>query len=181
MQETYLNAYTLRGLDHFNAGKLDEAFSDFETAMTFPVERFGRSRWAQFHYLIGTVLEEKGETNAAQSYYQNTLNINVPRSGSGREYLFYHGLALQKTGKSREAEKLFQDMLNMARNESESAFFRQFEAGLSRDMQRASNHYLAGLAFEGLGESKKAKAEFTSALELDPGHVWSRVHLELLE
>jgi len=181
MQETYLNAYTLRGLDYFNAGKLDEALRDFEKAKTFPVERFGRSRWAQFHYLLGTVLEKKGETAAARSYYQNALNINVPRSGSDREYLFYHGLSLQKTGKSLEAEQLFQEMLNMARSESESAFFRQFEAGLSRDMQMASNHYLAGLAYEGLGESKKAQAEFASALELDPGHVWSRVHLELLE
>ncbi|KPK84726.1 MAG: hypothetical protein AMS27_09210 [Bacteroides sp. SM23_62_1] len=180
-QEAFLNAYTLRGLDHFNAGSLEAARSDFETAMAYPVERFGRSRWAQLHYFMGMVLEATGEKVAAQSSCQNTLNVSVSRSSSDREYLYYHGLALQKTGKSHEAEELFQEMLNMARSESESGFFRQFEAGLSRDMQMASNHYLAGLAYEGLGEIKKAKQEFASAVELDPGHVWSKVHLELLE
>ncbi|MQY79533.1 MAG: tetratricopeptide repeat protein, partial [Bacteroidetes bacterium] len=55
-----------------------------------------------------------------------------------------------------------------------------FETGQSRDMQMAANHYLTGLAYEGLGQIKKAKEEFASALKLDPGHIWSKVHLESL-
>ena len=45
-------------------------------------------------------------------------------------------------------------------------------------MRKALNHYLAGLAYEGMGETEKAKTEFTRAIDLDPGHLWSRVHLE---
>ena len=47
-------------------------------------------------------------------------------------------------------------------------------------MQIAENHYLTGLAYEGLGQNKKARKEFANALKLNPGHVWSKVHLESL-
>lgn len=180
MQDTYLNAFSLRGLENFNTGKLAEALKDFETAMAFPVGRWGRSRWAQFHYLIGTVYEAQKESDKAQTSYQNTLDIDVQSGGQDQEFMFYHGLALNKIGKSKEAKKIFEDMLDRAQSESGSAFFRQFETGQSRDMQMAANHYLTGLAYEGLGQIKKAKEEFASALKLDPGHIWSKVHLESL-
>ncbi len=180
MQDTYLNAFILRGSERFNAGKFAKALEDFETAMAFPIGRWGRSRWAQFHYLIGTVYEAQNEPTRAQTAFQNTLDIDVQRGGQDQEFRFYHGLALHKMGKLKEAKKIFEDMLNRAQSESGSAFFRQFEAGQSRDMQMAENHYLTGLAYEGLGQNKKARKEFASALKLNPGHVWSRVHLESL-
>ena len=180
MQDTYLNAFSLRALQNFNTGKLAEALKDFKTAMAFPIGRWGRSRWAQFHYLIGTVYEAQKESAKAQTSYQNTLDIDVQSGGRVQEFMFYHGLALNKMGKSKEAKKIFEDMLDRAQSESGSAFFRQFEAGQSRDMQMAANHYLTGLAYEGLGQIKKATQEFASALKLNPGHVWSKVHLESL-
>jgi len=60
-------------------------------------------------------------------------------------------------------------------------FFRQFEGGGSADSRLARNHYLAGLAYKGLGKTEKAKAEFTEAIALDPGHIRSKVHLDSLE
>jgi len=47
-------------------------------------------------------------------------------------------------------------------------------------MQMAANHYLTGLAYEGLGKINKARKEFANALKLDSGHLWSKVHLESL-
>ena len=70
--------------------------------------------------------------------------------------------------------------LDLALRQNESAFFTQFEGGRSRDMRLADNHYLAGLAYQGLGQLDEAKAEFIQALELDPGHVWARQHLASL-
>jgi Flp pilus assembly protein TadD len=50
----------------------------------------------------------------------------------------------------------------------------------SRNLQKARDHYLSGLAYEGLGEKDKARTEYASALELNPGHIWSKVHLDSL-
>jgi tetratricopeptide (TPR) repeat protein len=180
MQDTYLNAYVLRGLKYFNQGQYQKAQQDFEQALNYPVERFGRSRWAQFHYLIGTVHEAQGESEQAKKAYEQTLTVALERRGSDRQYLYYHGMAYKKLGKSDEAAQLFQEMLEMTQQESESAFFIQFEAGLSRDMRVADNHYLAGLAYQGLDQTEKAQAEFAKALELNPGHVWAKQHLTSL-
>ena len=181
MQDTYLNAYVLRGILAYNQGQYDTAIKDFEQALNYPVERFGRSRWAQFHYLIGTVYEATGESEKAKNAYEQTLTIALENRGSDRQYLYYHGQAYKKLGKSAESEKVFQEMLDMTQRQSESTFFRQFEGGGSQDSRLADNHYLAGLANQGLGQTKAAREEFTKALELDPGHVWAKQHLAMLE
>jgi len=40
---------------------------------------------------------------------------------------------------------------------------------------------LSGLAYKGLGEKEKARADFAEAIKLDPGRIWSKVHLDSLE
>jgi tetratricopeptide (TPR) repeat protein len=177
MQDTYLNSYTLRGLEYFNKGNYDLALKDFETALAYPIGRWGRSRWAQFHYLIGVLYETRVEKEKAKESYQKCLDVTVDRREDDQEFNFYHGLALIKTGKNSDAKKLFEDMLTNAQSKDGNTFFRQFEGGLSKDRQLAVNHYLAGLAYEGLGQKEKAKTEYTKALVLDPGHVWSKNHL----
>ena len=180
MQDTYLSAYTLRGLKYLHDGKYETALKDFQTAADYPMGRFGRSRWAQFYYLIGLANDKLGNSEKAKEAYQKCIDTNVGEWGFDQEYDFYRGLALSKTGKNDEAKALFEKMLANAQSRDNNVFFRQFEGGLSRDGQLAANHYLTGLAYEGLGEKEKAKTEFTKALELDPGHVWSKEHLREL-
>jgi len=181
LQDTYLNAFTLRGLGYLNTGKLSKAEADFETAMAFPVGRWGRSRWAQFHYLMGTVYEAQKEVDKAKASFQKALEVDVFTRGPDQAFEFYHGLALEKMGKLKDAKKVFQMMLERAQSTGGSAFFRQFEVGQSRDMQMAANHYLTGLAYEGLGKIKKARKAYSNSLQLNPGHVWSKIHLKALE
>ena len=180
-QDTYLNAFTLRGLKYFNQGKYELALKDFKTALDYPVGRFGRARWAQFHYLIGAVYEALGENGKAKESFQNCLDVDVPERGRDLEFTFYHGLALKKLNKSEKARDVFNEMLSSAQSRSNDTFFRQFERGLSQDRQRAANHYLAGLAYKGLGKNNEAKQEFEKVRELDPGHVWGRYHLSSLK
>ena len=180
MQDTYLNAFTLRGLDYFNKGENNLAQADFEKALSYPVGRFGRSRWAQFHYLLGNVYEILEQDSKANDSYLQCINTPVDDNGLDQEYNYYRGLALIKTNKTEEANSIFEKMLTNAQSEESNTFFRQFEGGLSKDRIIAANHYLAGLAYEGLGQMENAKTEYNTALELDPGHVWSKNHLSSL-
>ena len=177
MQDTYLDAYTLRGLKYFADKKFDKALKDFEAALAYPLDRWGRSRLAQFNYLMAAYFEADGNNQKAKEYYQNCIDAVVDKRGEDEEFNFYRGLSLKKLGKDSESKKLFEEMLSNAQSEKDDAFFRQFEGGLTKDQQAASKHYLAGLAFEGMGQKDKAKTEFSKALELNPGHVWSKYHL----
>ncbi len=180
MQDTYLNAFTLRGLKYFNQGKYELALKDFQTALGYPVGRWGRSRWAQFHYLIGMVQEALEESEKAETAFKKSIAVNVSKIGPDHEFLFYQGLALKKTGKSKKARNIFNDLLKSARSQEKGNFFRQFEGGRSQDQRMASNHYLAGLAYKGLNDKDKAKKEFSMVIRYDPSHVWSKYHLSSL-
>jgi tetratricopeptide (TPR) repeat protein len=178
MQEAYLNTYVLRGLHWFDKGDYQKALQDYQSALAYPMERFGRSRIAQFQYLIGTAYEALGDTKKAKAQYQKTLDTNV--GDRDQEYVFYHGQALKKLNRADEARKTFEDMLAAARKNSGDDFFRQFEGGRSRDMQMAANHYVAGLALLGLDDAVQAKTELEQALALDPGHVWAKRYLGVI-
>lgn len=182
MRNAYLNAYTLRGLEYIKRAKFDKALSDIESALAYPIGLSGRSRYAQFNYLLGVIYKKSGDRKKADAFFQKAMDINIEGRGSDREYIYYHGLSLQELGKSDEAKQLFLNMLNGALNKKDgSTFFTQFEGGQSSDLQRATNHYITGLAYEGLGEKEKAKTEFTETLKINPSHIWSRIHLDSLK
>ena len=140
MQDTYLNAFTLRGMNHLNSGNFQDAISDFTTALNYPVGRFGRSRWAQFNFLMGGTYDELGEKEKAEDYYRHSINTSVRERGSDQQYMYYRGLALQRMGDKKAAESIFNKMLENATNETGRDFFTQFEGGLSMDYIKASDH-----------------------------------------
>jgi tetratricopeptide (TPR) repeat protein len=175
LQEACLNAYVLRGLQRFSKGDYQKALQDYQCAQDYPMERFGRSRIAQFQYLIGTAYEALGDAKQAKAQYQKTLDTNVGERDW--EYAYYQGLALNKMDRADEARKKFEGMLAAARSDSGDDFFRQFEGRRSRGSQVAGSHYVAGLALLGLNNAAQAKAELEQALVQDPGNVWARKYL----
>ncbi len=179
MQDTFLNSFVMRGLEHFRAGRYNEALRDYRTALAYPVGRWGRSRWAQFYYLAGAAYDAMGRAGEAKENFEKALAVDI--ADRDNEYVYYHGMALKKLKREDEAGKVFTEQLSRAQQETGSEFFRQFEAGLSRDSRIAANHYQVGLAYEGMGRKKQAGEEFSKALELDPGQVWSKIHLQFLD
>ncbi len=181
LQNAYLNAYTLRGLESLKKGKYDKALSDIEKAQAYPVGLVGRGRTAQFNYLIGIIYKKTGKTMEANDLFQKTLDVIISKEGADREFLYYQGLALKEIGKTEESRQLFQKMLDdVLGKEGDNVFFTQFEGGQSGEVRVALNHYLAGLAYEGLGDKVKAKSEYAETLKINPGHIWSKVHMESL-
>jgi len=185
---TYIKAFTLRGMEYLKRGKYNEALRDFEILLAYP-RKPPHGYSAQLYYMKGLVYEGLGKPEIAETFFQKTLSVEIlaRRGPFYREYVYYHGLALIKLGKPDEARKVFLTMLDDTQKEKEAIlFFTQFERGPSRDDQIAHNHYLTGLAYKGLGDFEKAKAEFNSALQITlsdvwfNSHIWSKVHLDSL-
>jgi tetratricopeptide (TPR) repeat protein len=177
MQDTYLSAHTLRSMEYLDSESLSKAEASFKKIIDYPVGRFGRSRWAQFNYLLGITYDKIGDKDKANDYFKKAIAMNIPLRGADTEYIYYQGLALKSTGQKKASIDLFTKMLTYAKGTDTSTFFTQFEGGQSEDYQAATKHYLAGLAFEGMGEAEKANAEFEKTLTFNPSHVWARVHL----
>ncbi len=179
MQNAYLNAYTLRSLYHIKKQEFDKALKDIESALAYPIRLVGRARHAQFLYIMSVIYKKSGDQEKAYDFLHKTLNINIEEDGSFREYLYYKGLALNDLRKTDEAKQLFLNMLKDAldKKEDRSIFFTIFEAAQTHEEKIAMDHYLAGLAYEGLGEIEKARTEFSEVLKMNPGHIWSKSHL----
>lgn len=181
LQNAYLNAFTLRGLESLKKGKYEKALKDIETAQAYPVGLVGRGRTVQFNYLIAMIYKRTGRAIEANDLLNKTMNAVINSEGADREYLYYQGLAMKESGKSEESRQLFQKMLDDVQNkDGGNSFFTQFEGGQTRESRVALNHYLAGLAYEGLGDKARAKAEYSETLKINPGHIWSKVHMESL-
>lgn len=179
MQDDYLNSYTLMAMESISKLKYDKALKDIESALNYPIGLYGRSRYAQLYYLAGVVYQKKGDMLKANDYFRKTIEVNTERD-SDREYDYYKGMALTALNNGSEAKPMFQKMLDSLNKEGNN-FFTQFEGGTQNmDAQRAADHYLAGLAYKGLGDKKKAADEFRRALILNPSHIWSKIHLNTL-
>ena len=88
-QNAYLDAHTLRGMKHFENGNYNEALKDFETDLNYPLGIYGRSRIAQFNYLMGITYEKLGDARKAEAFFKNTLSTNVEegRSSDRESYI----------------------------------------------------------------------------------------------
>jgi tetratricopeptide (TPR) repeat protein len=127
------------------------------------------------------IFKKTGKTAEANDLFKKTIDVIISKEGADREYLYYQGLALKETGQTEESKQLFRKMLDdVLSKEGDNTFFTQFEGGQTGEARIALNHYLAGLAYEGLGDKVRAKAEYTETLKINPGHIWSKVHIESL-
>ncbi len=185
MQNAYLDSYTLRAIGFINSKKYDKALKDINDALAYPIGLYGRARYAQLYYLAGEINKKLGNSEKANDYFQKTLDVEMAegrRGNSDREYNYYKGLAFRELGNSDEAMKLFREMLDNALNSDggRGAFFTQFEGGRSSYLANATNHYIAGLAYAGMGDKENAGKEFSEALKINPAHIWSRTYLENL-
>jgi tetratricopeptide (TPR) repeat protein len=180
-QSAYLNAYTLRGMNYFNAGKYEKALADFLTASKFPVV-YGRNRFAQLYYLLGIAYEKTGNKSEAKANFEKTIkavnSVSSGRLSSEGENLYYKGMAYKKLGETEKANAEFDILLKYSNEKREAnSFFNQFDKGLSPTTVQANKYYLAGLAYLGFGEQEKANIEFKKTLELLPDQPWCKIYL----
>jgi tetratricopeptide (TPR) repeat protein len=171
-RDVYLNAYILKSVGEFSVEKYNDAITDMQKALDFPLGR-AQQRKTQMNYIMGTFYEKLGKSKMAKAYYEKAAVELV----EGTEYMFYKGLALQKLGQIEKAFEQFNALNELANKEEEIDFYRSFEAGSKGNIYYAQKQYIRGLAFLGLNKKKEAKSEFAKAIESDPSHLWAQVFL----
>jgi tetratricopeptide (TPR) repeat protein len=176
MQNAYLNIYGLRCLEYIKSAQYEKALGEVVAAQSYPVGLNLRPRYAQFDYLAGIIYKEMGEKAKAAEQFGKAIAVKMEGRGVNREDLYYQGLALQELGNSSEARSLFLKMLSEVSNGGEG----ELSGRQPNDLNVARVHYLTGLAYKGLGEREKARAEFGEALQVNPSDIWSEVHLSSL-
>ena len=173
-QNAYLNSYSLRAKAMIDKGDYASALKDVNAALDYPIGLVARARYAQLYYLEGLIYENTGQQAQAISSYEKSLEVETAGERD-REYNYYKGLALQKLGRDAEARQLFESLLQASRDDGA---YSQFDGRATSAAQRVNALYQAGLGYMGLGDNAGAAKEFKAALEINPGHIWSKTYLD---
>ena len=180
MQDNYVNSYSILAKNCAEKKQYNKAIEYINKALDYPIGLYGRTVYAKLYYITGSIYQKMGEADKATDYYTRASQVVAERRAD-HECTYYRAVSLKALGQEEAGNALLKDLLNNM-NQSASAFFTQFEGGnRNQDKQMANTHYYTGLAYMGLNETTKAVAEFTKALELNPGHVWSQVCLKALK
>jgi tetratricopeptide (TPR) repeat protein len=97
---------------------------------------------------------------------------------------YYRAMALKKLGEDEKAAAIFQRLVESGaralQHRSDNDFFSKFGQRQWQYARTANAHYIAGLGRLGLGQTDKAKQEFTEALKEKPDHLGAKIFLENL-
>ncbi|MBN2314358.1 MAG: DUF5107 domain-containing protein, partial [Sedimentisphaerales bacterium] len=172
IHDVYVDACLLRGLQHLENGKPEDALKDFQSASEYPenlsVGRPKNDRRApQVAYSIGIAYEALGETGRSAEYFKKA----VDQQGTNHwpQARFYQGLSYVKLNQNGSAEEIFDDLIKTGRRRlserQTSDFFAKFGEGQTSEARKASAHFTLGLGYLGKGQDEAAKAEFEKAVE----------------
>jgi tetratricopeptide (TPR) repeat protein len=187
IHNVYTDAYLLRGEREFKAGKYQEALKDYEASLEYPENlEVGRpyreTRLPQVDYLMGLAYGKLGNTTKSGELFQQAIAAQGREQRREQpEMLYYEGLAALKLGRNPEANKIFDDLIEMGNKAvtagSDIDYFAKFGQKRSSRFRLADAHYLIGLGNLGKGETAKAKSEFQAVLELNVNHLGATTQL----
>ena len=185
IHNVYVDAYLLRGQEHFAAARYKKALKDYVAALDYPenleVGRPSRGgRASQIYYFVGTAYEALGNTRKAREFYEKSVALKHGWS----QICYYQGLAFQKLSRDEKADQMFDGLIKFGKERLEASpsmdFFAKFGERQSAMVRRANAHYLLGLGYQGKGNLDEAENEFKRALELNINHLGAKHHLARL-
>jgi tetratricopeptide (TPR) repeat protein len=197
--ELWADAHLARGLKRLDGKNYRDALADFETAAKFPAnlranEQTGTSHQAEIFYRIGCTHESLGEMEPARVAWSKAATNSAPenrrpgrRGGNAlanRASSYFQALALRKIGQDERAENIFRELITAGEAAlapaSDSSELLSGER-LPLRVRSATANYIAGLGHAGLGETEKARENFTAALAASPDHFGATIALEQLD
>jgi tetratricopeptide (TPR) repeat protein len=122
------------------------------------------------------------EAQARDSFQKSVQSRSDPSEASECSDLdYYRGMSLKKLGEEKKGIRILSELQRVgeARVKLRSGldYFAKFGEQQSEFSRVAQLHYCIGLGMLGLGDRKKAAAEFARALQLNPNHAWALFQL----
>jgi len=171
----FSKAYFIKGMCYKDAGDTTRAIQNFREALDKDPESYHACiMLAQLYYGL--------KDKIAISYYNNALNLQ-PKSLEA-----YYGLAMfyQETNELNRALETYATILNIDPKYKNAHFnigfihfeylknyneaLKHFDDAVKSDATYYQAVYMRGLCYETLGDIQRAKAEYTHALEINPGY-----------
>ncbi|MDO5552577.1 MAG: DUF5107 domain-containing protein [Planctomycetia bacterium] len=181
IHDLFVDAHLIRGLRNRDAGRYEEAISDFQAAQTYPANlEVGRTndggQNAKTLYFLGTTLEKKGDQAAAQKAYERAVSPENKPTQLSSELTFYCILAWRKLGHTEEATQLLNQyslaVEEEATRQREINEFSKFgEEGTASERQ-ALVYFHRGLVALAAGKPEQMTQEFEQALRYNPNLIW---------
>ncbi|UCF34257.1 MAG: tetratricopeptide repeat protein, partial [Phycisphaerales bacterium] len=187
IHDTYVDAHLLRGRQHLKAGRHEQAVRDFNAALEYPenlevARPYHCGRDCQVYCHLGAAYEASGQADKAEQSYERAASLQVDHRA---ELRYYRGLALRKLGREEEAVHLFDEVLQVGKEQLQQTeatdFFAKFGEWVRRERRMANAHYLMALGHSGKGQRTEARAACERALELGENHLWAQVQLSDLQ
>ncbi len=184
---SYVDAHLILGWEQLKQENYDEALEHMHLAGESPSNmmvakpyRGGRS--AEVYYFKGMVYEAMGEAGLAAASYDSCV---VERQNMQLdENYYYRACGLLKRGKVKEAEEIFDRLIELGERRLGSAdpdFFAKFGERETPDDKQSDACYLMALGYMGKGMDQKAEAMFHEAVELNINHVWAARYLSEMQ
>ena len=188
IHDVYVDAHLLRGLQHLDNNKPDEALKDFLAGSEYPenlsVGRPKNDRRApQVAYYIGAAYEVLGNTEKAGQFYQKAADQKNTKQWP--ETRFYQALSLDKLGQKDQPDKIYEELIDDAKariaQKAEIDVFAKFGEQETEQARKADAHYALGLGYLGKGLRDQAAAELETAAQLNLSHAWAKAQLSKLK
>lgn len=149
-----------------------------------------------FYYYLGCVCEQTGRMDEAKSYWEKaTLGNDVPAgmmyyNDQPADLILYQGLAFEKLGQAANAKRRYHKLIDYGEEHLFDEVQIEYFAVSLPDLQifeddlnvrnRVHCRYLMALGHYGMGDPKKAQAEYNEVLKADAAHLGAHIHQKLL-
>lgn len=167
----YAISYIKRGKMYLQQKKYQKALKDFQKALEWPlflgVGRYPEISNNMINYYIGLCYEGMRQTEKAREYLARAANQKMHDVSIA---VYYRGLALEKLGRNKEAQKLFQLLAKTA------------DEWIDKKHDLPVAYFLKSAGLKAFGEQEQAGIYRHKALELDKlaelraiGQSWGRI------
>lgn len=184
IHNVFVNAHLLRGAQLLQDEQVDAALADFQTATEYPDNlEVGRPTFdrnaGRSHYFLGLVYEKLNQQDKANKHFEAASTQN-----SRNDLAFYQGMALLKMDKKKEAEDIFDNLVERGTRQLEQNdeidFFAKFGEKGRQQQRLAQAHYLIALGSLGNGDKNRASSELNVARQFYINDPWINYYADEL-
>ena len=175
-----VDARVLFGSKLMREGKFQLALDQFLAAINREAgDEEAGAREPQINYFLGLAYEALGNKEMAIAAFEKSAGQQINRTGF---MSYYQGLSQKKTGKSTQAMKIFDALIeegnNRIKQNEDLDFFAKFGERTYENVRLSNAHLLTGLGYKGLGEKEKANENLQKAVELSVYNLWAEFELK---